>query len=97
MPITGEYFCGDIQYRVNGKLRDSKSCHCSRCRKAFSSSASALVDPDEFEWLSGESLLTSFVGKHGYGFHYRTASFTLPIKSHGFGVLGHLPCGPSIK
>lgn len=64
MPIKGECFCGDIQYQVNGKLRDAKSCHCSRCRKAFNAqaSASAFVDPDEFVWLSGESLLTSFVG-----------------------------------
>ncbi|MFA0809561.1 GFA family protein [Microbulbifer epialgicus] len=72
MPITGECFCGNIQYRVNGKLRDAKSCHCSRCRKAFSAQASvsAFVDPDEFEWLSGESLLTSFVGKHGDGLQF---------------------------
>ncbi|WP_353505456.1 GFA family protein [Microbulbifer variabilis] len=72
MPITGECFYGDIQYRVSGKLRDAKSCHCSRCRKAFSvqASASAFVDPNEFEWLSGESLLTSFIGKYGYGLQF---------------------------
>ena len=53
-------------------LRDARSCHCSRCRKAFSSQASAyaLVDPKEFEWLSGEALLTSFVGKHGFGLQF---------------------------
>ena len=72
VPITGECFCGEIKYQVDGKLRDAKSCHCSRCRKAFSSqaSASAFVEPNEFRWLSGESLLTSHVGKHGYGLQF---------------------------
>ena len=72
MALTGECFCGEIKYRVNGVLRDARSCHCSRCRKAFSSQASAyaLVEPEEFEWLSGESLLTSYIGKHGFGLQF---------------------------
>ena len=58
MAITGECFCGEIKYRVNGVLRDARSCHCSRCRKAFSSQASAyaLVEPEEFEDLSRPSI-----------------------------------------
>ena len=72
MPITGECFCGEVRYQVDGKLRDAISCHCSRCRKAFSAqaSASASVEPGEFTWLSGESLLTSYVGEQGYGFQF---------------------------
>ncbi|MGK0442055.1 MAG: hypothetical protein ACJA0N_001862 [Pseudohongiellaceae bacterium] len=70
--ITGECFCGDIQYQVNGKLRDAASCHCPQSRKAFNAqaSASAFVDPDEFVWLAGESLLTSFVGEYVYGLQF---------------------------
>lgn len=70
--ITGECFCGEVKYQVDGKLLDARSCHCSRCRKAFSSQASAyaLVEPQEFKWLCGEHLLTSFVGKHGFGFQF---------------------------
>ena len=72
MPITGECFCGDVKYQVNGVLRDARSCHCSRCRKAFSSQASAyaLLDPQEFEWLSGEALLTSYDGQYGFGLQF---------------------------
>lgn len=72
MSIIGECFCGAIKYRVNGSLRDARSCHCSRCRKAFSAQASAyaLVEPHEFEWLSGQELLTSYVGKHGFGLQF---------------------------
>jgi hypothetical protein len=70
--LTGECFCGEVTYQVNGLLRDGRSCHCSRCRKAFSSQASAyaLVEPLEFQWLSGKNLLTSYVGLHGYGFMF---------------------------
>lgn len=72
MPITGECFCGKIKYNYSGILQDARSCHCSRCRKAFSAQASAyaLVDADKFEWISGENLLTSYVGKHGFGLQF---------------------------
>ncbi len=72
MPITGECFCGAVTYRVDGKLRDARSCHCSRCRKAFSAQASAyaLVDPDQFSWLSGQAHLTTYVGKQGFGLQF---------------------------
>jgi len=72
LKITGECFCGEIKYQVNGVLRDARSCHCSRCRKAFSSQASAyaLVAPQDFKWLSGEELLTSYVGQYGFGLQF---------------------------
>ena len=72
MTISGECFCGDITYEVSGNLRDARSCHCSRCRKAFSSQASAyaLVDPKEFKWKTGEDLLASYVGEHGFGLQF---------------------------
>lgn len=72
MLITGECFCGEVKYQIEGKLRDARSCHCSRCRKAFSSQASAyaLVEPSEFKWLSGEKLLTSYVAKNGFGLQF---------------------------
>ncbi|MFT5693602.1 MAG: hypothetical protein ACI92E_002945 [Oceanicoccus sp.] len=72
MKITGECFCGEIAYEVYGALRDARSCHCSRCRKAFSAQASAyaLVEASEFKWSSGESLLTSYVSSHGFGLQF---------------------------
>ncbi len=72
MTVSGECFCGAITYEVSGNLFDARSCHCSRCRKAFSSQASAyaLVDPDEFEWLTGEDLLTSYINDVGFGLQF---------------------------
>lgn len=72
MAITGECFCGDIKYQIDGKLKDARSCHCSRCRKAFNSqvSAYALVNSQEFSWLSGQGQLTSYIGQHGFGLQF---------------------------
>lgn len=72
MKLTGECFCGDIKYEINGKLRDARSYHCSRCRMAFSSQASAyaLVNPLEFKWIQGMELLTTYTGKHGFGLQF---------------------------
>lgn len=72
MSIKGECFCGQVSYQIDGRLRDATSCHCSRCRKAFSAqaSAAALLEPSEFHWLSGEHLLTSYVSQQGYGLQF---------------------------
>ena len=72
MQVTGECYCGSIRYQIDGRLRDATSCHCSRCRKAFNAqaSANAAVEPEQFKWLRGEALLTSYVGKHGYGMQF---------------------------
>jgi len=72
MTIKGECFCGAITYKVEGKLRDARSCHCSMCRKAFSAQASAyaLVERDEFSWISGENLLTCYESRNGAGLQF---------------------------
>lgn len=69
MTVRGSCFCGSVTYRVDGGLRDARSCHCSRCRKAFSAQASAfaLVDPEAFAWLSGQGLLTRYQSSEGVG------------------------------
>lgn len=70
--MTGECFCGQIRYEIDGSLKDARSCHCSRCRKAFNAQASAyaLVDPEAFTWVAGQSELTSYVGSHGFGLQF---------------------------
>ena len=72
MPINGSCFCGAVTYKIDGKLRDARSCHCSMCRKAFSSQASAFarLNTDEFSWLTGENLLSTYESKTGSGIHF---------------------------
>jgi len=70
--ISGECFCGEVTHEISGLLYDARSCHCSRCRKAFSSQAStyALVNPEQFKWLTGENQLTSYDSSEGYGLRF---------------------------
>jgi hypothetical protein len=103
MTISGECFCGRVTYELAGKLRDARSCHCSRCRKAFSSQASAYaeVDPEKFRWTSGENLLTSYVGERGFGLRFcsrcgSTLCGTLNGAVHGV-TLGCLNGDPGIE
>ncbi len=72
MKLTGECFCGSVSYEIAGTVRDARSCHCSRCRKAFSSQASsyALVDPSEFSWTRGQEFLTTYCSDPGYGLRF---------------------------
>ena len=72
MTISGECFCGGVAYEISGELRDARSCHCSRCRKAFSSQASAYaqVNAEEFRWLTGEEQLTSYMSGNGFGLQF---------------------------
>ena len=72
MVISGGCFCGAVTYKVDKRLRDARSCHCSRCRKAFSAQASAYaeVEPGTFQWLSGQDLLTSFESNQGFGLQF---------------------------
>jgi len=72
MSINGSCFCGEVKYKVEGSLRDAKSCHCSMCRKAFSSQASvfARLDTEDFSWISGKKLLTTYESKTGTGLQF---------------------------
>ncbi len=72
MTITGGCFCGDVTYVIEGNLRDARSCHCSRCRKAFSAQASAYaeVDASQFRWRSGEAQLATYTGEQGFGLRF---------------------------
>ena len=72
MIITGECFCGAVTYSVDEPLRDARSCHCSRCRKAFSSQASAYAEvaPGSFHWQSGQELLTTYASNEGFGLQF---------------------------
>jgi hypothetical protein len=103
MPITGECFCGSIEYQIDGMLRDARSCHCSRCRKAFSSQASAyaLVEPQTFRWLKGRELLTSYDSRQGFGLQFcskcgSTLCGTYNGKVHGV-TLGCLNGNPHVE
>lgn len=80
MAITGGCFCGRVRYQITSPLGSGRSCHCSRCRKAFSGAGSAYAEitPGSFSWLSGEDNLTHYETTPGWGlFFCRTCGTTL--------------------
>jgi len=66
--LTGGCFCGEVEYRIDGELVNARSCHCSRCRKAFSGAGSAYaeVQPGSFAWLKGEDTVTRYFSQAGW-------------------------------
>ena len=80
MPKTGGCFCGRVRYRITKPLFGARSCHCSRCRKAFSGAGSAYAEvvPQSFSWTGGEENLTHFESSPGWGLCFcRTCGTTL--------------------
>jgi hypothetical protein len=100
---TGSCFCGAICYEIKGKLTDAKCCHCSRCRKAFSGSGSAMarVSPGAFHWLQGEDSLRTYINKQDIGLGFcGTCGTTLCglHKGEVFGIaLGTLDGNPDVR
>lgn len=69
MPVTGGCFCGLVRYTIIALLKNARSCHCSRCRKAFSGAGSAYaeIEPGSFAWVSGEPGLVRYESTPGWG------------------------------
>ena len=67
MTIRGSCLCNGVQYEVHGELKDIANCHCSVCRRTLGAAFGtyARVDVGEFQWLSGEDLVTSYESSPG--------------------------------
>jgi len=68
--LTGGCFCGAVQYELEGTLCKARSCHCSRCRKAFSGagSAYALISPGStFNWTGDDDALSQYKTGENWG------------------------------
>ena len=90
MSLTGGCFCGRVRYAIAAPLGPGRSCHCSRCRKAFSGAGSAYAEvaPGSFSWVSGEDNLSRYESTVGWGLCFcRTCGTTL-CGTHGEAVHG---------
>jgi hypothetical protein len=103
MHLTGGCFCGQVRYEIAAPLRPARSCHCSRCRKAFSGAGSAYaeISPGSLAWTSGEDNLTFYESSPGWGLCFcRTCGTTLcgvhAGKVHGI-TLGALDGDPGVR
>ena len=80
MSLSGGWFCGRVRYRISAPLSPGRSCHCSRCRKAFSGAGSAYaeVEPGSLSWVTGAENLTQYESTPGWGLCFcKTCGSTL--------------------
>jgi len=105
-PIKGSCLCQAVKYQFHGPAYAFQYCHCSRCRK-FTGSAhgsNIIIDPKNFEWLSGEDTVGRFEhpdAKHFATCFCRNCGSSLPWMSQS-GISVVIPAGtldqdPGIK
>jgi len=61
-PAPGGCHCGAVRYMLLAPALSVQHCHCSRCRKAGGGShaTNAVIAPECFRWIRGESEVTRF-------------------------------------
>jgi hypothetical protein len=69
MTLAGGCFCGEVRYEILAPLKNARSCHCSRCRKAFSGAGSAYaeVEAGSFRFTEGRERLIRYESTPGWG------------------------------
>ena len=103
MSFTGECLCGAVTYEVRGEFNRTRSCHCSRCRKAFGTAGSAVafINPGDFVWIKGEDNLTLYQPKPNLGVRFcKSCGSKICVEFQGqiAGIpLGSLIQDPQIK
>jgi hypothetical protein len=88
--LTGGCFCGRVRYEIAAPLKNARSCHCSRCRKAFSGAGSAYaeVEPGSFSWKAGEIELAHYESTPGWGLCFCRVCGTTLCGTHERAVHG---------
>ncbi len=62
LEFKGSCLCGSVRYELSGDARRFYHCHCQRCRKATGTghATNIMVKEENFNWLSGTSLLKRY-------------------------------------
>ena len=66
--VRGQCLCGRVSFEIFGKIPLLYQCHCSLCRKqsGAASSAATIVASENFRWLSGKELVSSWIKETGF-------------------------------
>ena len=83
---TGSCLCGAVTYQFTGKPRVFQYCHCSRCRKITGTAhaSNIIVDPEQFQWLTGEEVVGRYElaeAKHFAASFCKTCGSNLPWRT----------------
>jgi len=104
--VSGSCLCGAVAYQFSGPVKVFQYCHCSRCRKftGAAHAANIIIDPAQFQWLSGEASVGSFElpeAKHFATSFCKTCGSSLPwLTKSGAAVVvpaGTLDVDPQVK
>lgn len=65
---SGQCLCGAVRFSLEFEPRYFYRCHCSLCRKqtGVGHNLATLVKADEFRWLAGQALISSWQKPSGY-------------------------------
>ncbi len=60
--VAGSCLCGQVTYQYAGPVKVFQYCHCTRCQKftGAAHAANVIVEPAQFDWLTGENLVGRF-------------------------------------
>ena len=60
--IRGGCLCGAVRFEISQAFGPFELCHCNRCRKVSGSAfmAGLGVRRDNFTWISGENIITTY-------------------------------------
>ena len=104
--LSGSCLCGEVSYQFVEDIIVFQYCHCTRCQK-FTGATHApniIIDPENFQWLSGESSVGRFElaeAKHFATSFCKKCGSSLPwLTQTGKAVVipaGTLDTNPSIK
>lgn len=70
--MKGSCFCGAVAYQIDQLDGAIVHCHCLSCRKSHAAAfaSTARVSRENFQWLRGQSLLSSFESSPGKQRHF---------------------------
>ena len=95
--VSGSCLCGTVKFQFTGPVKVFQYCHCSRCRKVTGAAhgANIIVDPEQFNWQSGETSVGRYElpdAKHFATSFCKTCGSSLPwITQSGKAVV--IPAG----
>ena len=66
--VSGQCLCAAVRFCIAVEPRFFYRCHCSLCRKqtGVGHNLATLVKADEFRWLAGQALISSWQKPSGY-------------------------------
>lgn len=93
--LTGECYCGEVSYQIDGDLITMYHCHCSRCRKLSGASfaTNGSLEARLFNITKGQNNIISAIHDGHYRYHCKQCHSWIYGESEDYQGLRFIPCG----